>query len=79
MLADLALDQRSKSRSSLPIGFVDLEKAFENMPRAKLLQALLDQYSIDSRTVECISQMNQDTAYYIPGASRPFQMKMGLK
>ena len=79
MLVDLALDQSSKSSSSLAIGFVYLQKAFDSVPRAKLLQVLLEQHSIDPSTVECTTQIYQNTAGYVPGPARPFQMTMGLK
>ena len=72
MLADLAIDQSSKSSSSIAIGFIDLEKTFNSVPRAQLLQVPLDQYSINPSTVEYIRQMYQDTTDHVPGASRSF-------
>ena len=79
MLANLALNKSSKSRSFLTIGFIDLQKAFNSIPRAQLLQVLLDQYSINPSTFECIRKMYQDTTDYIPGVIRPCQMTMGVK
>ena len=56
-----------------------MEKAFDSVPRAKLLQVPLDQYSIDPITVECIIKIYQDTTGRGPGATRPLQIAMGVK
>ena len=55
--ADVALDQSSKSHSTLAIAFVDLRKAFDSVPRHLLLSVRLELYSIDPSIVESIRRM----------------------
>ena len=57
---DFALDRAQAQRTPLALAFLDLEKAFDRVPRDKLIATLLHQYEIDPNVVETIRRMYVD-------------------
>ena len=57
---DFALDRAQAQRTPLALAFLDLEKAFDRVPRDKLIATLLHQYDIDPNVVETIRRMYVD-------------------
>lgn len=59
--------------------FVDLEKAFDTVPRKHLMHILLEHYGVSKDMVETIRRMYVDTKGQAAGASTFFDTTMGVK
>ena len=55
-------------KQSLCICFVDLEKAFDTVPRSRMLEVLLE-YGIDKHLVEVIRRLYTNTLEQVAGDS----------
>lgn len=60
LLVDYILDRAQASKTPLALAFIDLEKAFDRVPRARLFSLLLHHYHINQHTVEAIRRMYED-------------------
>ena len=54
VLVDYLVDTAKRTRTALALAFIDLEKAFDRVPRARLFSLLLDHYGIGPSLVEMI-------------------------
>ena len=79
ILVDVALDESIKTNSPLAVGFVDLEKAFDSMPRDALLRTLAVCYNIYPSVLEQIWHIYKDTVGIVRGASSHFWITRGIK
>ena len=69
-------------REKLFCCFVDLAKAYDSVPRAKLMQVLASELGIAAGTVKCIARMYESVrASVLLGKeySRPFDMREGVR
>ena len=57
LLVDYLVDRAKGSGEALALAFVDLEKAFDRVPRKKLFDLLLNDYGIKPAVVEMIRRM----------------------
>ena len=80
LAADVAIDQAScSSKHTLAMCSVDLAKAFDSVPRAKLLSVPREHCGIDYNLVEVIRSMYTGATGQVAGASNSFHMDAGVK
>ena len=79
LAVDFALDRAKAKRQPLALCFLDLEKAFDRVPRDKLVALLLHHYNINPSIVETIRRMYVGVKGQINGCSTTFRMTMGVK
>ena len=65
-MVDYAIARAQKHKQLLCICFVDLEKAFDTVPRSHMLQVLLE-YGIDKHIVEVIRRLYVNTLGKVAG------------
>ena len=71
---------RAQTRGTpLALCLVDLEKAFDIVPRQHLLDVLSNTYEVDAAMLETIGWVLVDTWGQVPGGKQPFQTIMGVK
>ena len=73
------LDRALRDHQPLAIAFIDLEKAFDKVPRARLFHILLEHYGIDPSIVEAIRQMYVGLQGQVKGHGATFAWTMGVK
>ena len=76
---DYLISRAQRTRESLSICFVDLEKAFDTVPRRLLMSVLLDEYGLSADMVETVRRMYADTTGTVPGVEGSFHSTMGVK
>ena len=54
---DFAIDRAQAKRTPLALAFLDLEKAFDRVPRDRLIATLLNHYTLNPSVVETIRRM----------------------
>ena len=79
VLVDYLVDRAKSTRKALAIAFIDLEKAFDKVPRAKLFALLLQQYGICPSLVEMVRQMYHGLQGQVKGHNTAFDWTMGVK
>ena len=80
LVADVAIDQAtSLHQHVLAMCFVDLAKAFDSVPRARLFVVLREHYGIDVSLIETIRQMYTNAVGRVVGDSVDFPMNAGVK
>ena len=58
---------------------MDLEKAFDTVPRQHLLEVLAAEYKLDKAMLEAVRRVLTDTRGQVPGGKQPFRTTMGVK
>ena len=61
------------------MGFVDLEKAFDTVPRSALIELLLSHFGLSPSIVECIRRMYVEVCGTVRGSDTRVGMTMGVK
>ena len=76
---DYLLARAQTTGTSLSLCLVDLEKAFDTVPRSRLLNVLRDTYGLDCNILETIRRVLVNTSGMVPGGRTPFRTTMGVK
>ena len=79
LAVDFAIDRAKAQRKPLAIAFLDLEKAFDRVPRAKLIALLSTHYQLNPSLVETIRRMYDNVDGQLRGCAHSFRMTMGVK
>ena len=79
LAVDFAIDRAKAQRKPLALAFLDLEKAFDRVPRDRLVTLLLTHYNVNPSIVETIRRMYENVTAKVPGSSSTFRMTMGVK
>ena len=79
LAVDYAIDRAKAKRRALALAFLDLEKAFDRVPREKLITVLLDYYGLNPSIVETIRRMYLTVKGQVNGDTASFNMSMGVK
>ena len=75
---DYIIARAQQQKSPLAIALIDMEKAFDTVPRARLMEVLQQQYHIDPNMVEVIRRMYIDTQGQVVGGTAWFTTTMGV-
>ena len=76
---DYIIARAQQQKSTLAIALIDMEKAFDTVPRARLMEVLQQQYHIDPNMVEVIRRMYIDTQGQVAGGTARFTTTMGVR
>lgn len=76
---DLAIDRARATRKELALAFIDLEKAFDRVPRDKLMHVLLYEHGLPADIVEVIRRFYTDVFGRVVGDDVDIGMTSGVK
>ena len=79
MPVDYLISRAQRSKTPLALCFVDMEKAFDTVPRQRLMQVLLNHYGVNSTMVETIKRMYTNTTGQVAGGTELFSTTMGVR
>ena len=79
LLVDYLIDRAKETKTPLAMAFIDLEKAFDRVPRARLFELLLQHYNIGKDTVESIRRIYDNLQGQVKGCQQTFNWTTGVK